>query len=93
MHFELSEQKIRQLHEAGVFNGAGGTLPEPSLSIGDRGQQVKQLQEALNARGESVDTDGIFGPGTRAAVVSFQAKNGLTPDGIVGARTRAALGL
>jgi len=92
MHFELSDQKIRQLHEAGVF-GAGGTLPEPSLSIGDRGQQVKRLQEALNARGEHLETDGIFGPGTHAAVISFQARNGLTPDGVVGARTRAALGL
>lgn len=90
MHFELSDQKIRALHQAGVF-GATGTLAEPSLSIGDRGQEVKRLQEALRAQGENVDTDGIFGPGTRAAVVSFQAKNGLTPDGIVGARTKAAL--
>lgn len=92
MHFELSDQKIRELNEAGAF-GVTGTLPEPSLSMGDRGQQVKRLQEALNARGENLDTDGIFGPGTRAAVVSFQAKNGLTPDGIVGRRTSAALGL
>lgn len=93
MHFELSDQKIRELHAAGVFNGAPATLPEASLSIGDRGQQVKRLQEALNAQGEDLVTDGIFGASTHAAVVAFQARRGLNPDGVVGPRTRAALGL
>lgn len=93
MHFELSDQKIRELHAAGAFGSGGGALPEPSLSIGDRGQQVKRLQEALNAHGENLTADGIFGPATHAAVVSFQARNGLTPDGVVGPRTRTALGL
>lgn len=93
MHFELSEQKIRQMHEDGVFGSSAGTLAESALSIGDRGQQVKKVQEALNARGEHLTADGVFGPATHAAVVSFQARSGLTPDGIVGSRTRAALGL
>lgn len=93
MHFELSDQKIRELHAAGAFGGGGGTLPDVALSIGDRGQQVKRLQEALNARGEHLIPDGIFGASTHAAVVAFQARNGLTPDGVVGPRTRAALGL
>ena len=93
MHFELSDQLIRKLHADGVFSGAPSTLPEASLSIGDRGQQVRRLQEALNARGEELITDGIFGASTHAAVVAFQARHGLTPDGIVGPRTRAALGL
>lgn len=93
MHFEVSDQKIRDMHEAGAFNGAAGTLPPPSLSIGDRGQQVKKLQEALNALGETLVVDGIFGPGTHAAVVNFQARNGLTADGVVGPKTKAALGL
>ena len=93
MHFELSDQKIRELHAAGIFSGAPATLPDASLSIGDRGQMVKQLQEKLNAQGESLDADGIFGPGTHAAVIAFQAKHGLTPDGVVGPRTRTALGL
>jgi Putative peptidoglycan binding domain/D-alanyl-D-alanine carboxypeptidase len=93
MHFELSDQLIRKLHADGVFSGSPSTLPEASLSIGDRGQQVKKLQEALNARGEDLDPDGIFGASTHAAVVAFQARQGLTPDGIVGPKTRAALGL
>ena len=92
MHFELSDQKIRELHATGVF-GETGALPDVALSIGDRGQQVRRLQEALNAQGESLVTDGIFGASTHAAVISFQARHGLTPDGIVGSRTKAALGL
>ncbi len=93
MHFELSDQKIRELHTAGVFGGAPVTLPDVALSIGDRGQQVKKLQEALNAQGEDLTADGIFGASTHAAIVAFQARNGLNPDGVVGPRTRAALGL
>jgi hypothetical protein len=93
MHFELSDQKIRELHATGIFSGAPTTLPEAALSVGDRGQQVKKLQEALNAQGEDLVADGIFGPSTHSALVAFQAKRGLTPDGVVGPQTRAALGL
>ena len=37
--------------------------------------------------------DGIFGSNTLAAVKYFQRKNGLVVDGIVGAKTFAALGM
>lgn len=93
MHFELSDQKIRQLHADRVFTGAPATLPDPALSVGDRGQQVRRLQEALNARGEHLIADGVFGASTNAAVIAFQARSGLTPDGVVGQQTRRALGL
>jgi putative peptidoglycan binding protein/D-alanyl-D-alanine carboxypeptidase-like protein len=93
MHFELSDEKIRELHASGIFAGAPSSLPDMVLTIGDRGPEVKNLQEALNARGESIEPDGIFGTGTRAAVIAFQARNGLVPDGVVGRLTRAALGI
>lgn len=93
MHFELSDEKIRELAATGIFGGTG-QMPSPgTLSLGDRGQSVKRLQEKLNQQGAGLTADGVFGPATHAAVVAFQAQNGLTPDGIVGPRTRQALGL
>ncbi|HMJ26095.1 MAG TPA: peptidoglycan-binding protein [Pyrinomonadaceae bacterium] len=93
MHFELSDQKIRELHASGIFGSTGTPPTEGTLSVGDRGQTIKKLQEKLNALGADLTADGIFGPGVHAAVVEFQARNGLTPDGVVGPRTRQALGI
>lgn len=52
------------------------------------GEDIKALQQALK-----VDADGVFGPGTKAAVIEFQKSKGLTADGIVGPSTRSHLGL
>ena len=52
---------------------------------------VKLLQTALNAAGSSISVDGFDGPETEAAVKSFQEARGLTPDGIAGPITIAAL--
>jgi len=44
--------------------------------------QVRELQEALNARGYSVGVaDGIMGPNTRNGLRAFQRDQGLVPDG------------
>lgn len=56
-----------------------------------QGDDVKELQTLLNEHGFACDVDGIFGPGTDAAVCEFQEANGLAVDGIVGASTWAAL--
>ena len=40
-----------------------------------------------------VPADGVFGPGTEAAVKRWQARHGLASDGIVGPQTRRAMGL
>jgi peptidoglycan hydrolase-like protein with peptidoglycan-binding domain len=61
--------------------------------MGDRGPDVLALQQRLNALGADLEADGVFGTGTRAAVMAFQGSKGLRPDGVVGAKTRAALGL
>lgn len=59
----------------------------PTLSLGDRGQDVKAVQRRLR-----LIADGRFGPQTRRAVQAFQAAAGLAPDGVVGPLTWAALG-
>lgn len=92
MHFEVADQTIRKWHEEGLLIPGRTTMPE-SLSIGDEGGEVRRLQEALIARGFDLLPDGDFGPITQAMVIEFQADNGLKPDGIVGPKTKAALGL
>ncbi|MDD3694314.1 MAG: peptidoglycan-binding domain-containing protein [Candidatus Pacebacteria bacterium] len=63
-----------------------------TLKVGSKGAQVTALQSALNSLGFNAGAaDGIFGNGTKAAVVAFQASKGLVADGIVGPATGAAL--
>lgn len=52
---------------------------------------VVELQRLLVANGLEVELDGLFGPGTHALVKWFQREHGLREDGIVGAKTWAAL--
>ncbi|MGC7870968.1 peptidoglycan-binding domain-containing protein [Desulfosporosinus sp. SYSU MS00001] len=64
------------------------------LREGSTGHEVMKLQELLRASGNSPGKiDGIFGPMTKTAVLSFQAKNNLVQDGIVGKNTWSALGV
>lgn len=64
------------------------------LKMGSSGSQVRTLQTKLNNWGYNAGkVDGIFGSATREAVKRFQRKNGLAVDGIVGAKTAAALGM
>ena len=65
-----------------------------ALREGDRGNEVRKVQEKLKQWGYYTgEADGIFGPKTAEAVRSFQRKNGLTVDGIVGTQTYRALGI
>ena len=58
-----------------------------------KGEDVRSLQKALKEAGQNPGTiDGVFGEDTKAAVVAFQRKAGLTQDGIAGEKTITALG-
>lgn len=49
---------------------------------------VRGLQSILNnVASNTLDVDGLFGPGTESAVISWQNENGLDADGIVGPMT------
>lgn len=65
----------------------------PTLRRGDDGAAVKELQTILNetVKYGGLEVDGIYGRATMAAVRAFQGDNGLTPDGICGPLTWAAL--
>jgi hypothetical protein len=60
--------------------------PRRTLKMGDEGDDVEWLQERL-----SVVVDGDFGPSTKRALIEFQERQGLTADGIAGAKTLATL--
>ena len=66
-------------------------FPGTNLSVGSRGENVRLVQQAINAlapfypgRLWILNTDGIFGNMTRDAVMAFQSIFGLPITGIVG---------
>ncbi len=64
------------------------------LRQGAKGGEVKEVQRRLKQWGYYTGSvDGVFGAGTRNAVIKFQKKNGLKADGVVGAATYKALGM
>jgi hypothetical protein len=67
-------------------------LPAATLKLGDHGNAVKELQRALRSLGSTVGTiDGVFGASTERALIAFQTAHHLSPDGVLGPATRAAL--
>lgn len=51
------------------------------------------MQQALNREGYSLDVDGGFGKKTLAALMDYQRRVGMTPDGVAGSKTWASLGV
>ena len=63
------------------------------LQKGQKGDDVKRLQEMLNASGlaDQIQADGIFGPKTEAALKQYQKAKGLTETGILDTKTMAVM--
>ena len=57
-------------------------INESNLKVGSKGEGVKALQTLLG-----IESDGIFGPKTKEAVIKMQKEAGLNADGIVGPKT------
>lgn len=94
MHFECSDDLVRRWAADGEFGGTGGAAAPPEqnlLSLGDRGYEVRAVQETLNAEGFSLLVDGSYGRDTQAAVMQYQSARGLGADGVVGSATWAEL--
>lgn len=94
--FPIIQADLTGLTQPGV-QAVGGSrlllLTKPLL----QGSDVKAVQEKLIALGFDLGksgADGFFGDATEKAVAEFQEREDLTPiDGIVGDRTKKALGL
>lgn len=62
------------------------------MRVGDRGEDVRNLQLILNGRGfECGKADGIFGSNTKKAVIAYQGSIGAAKDGEAGPITMNAL--
>lgn len=61
-------------------NGSSFGAERPTVSQGSRGDAVKTVQSIVGA----TPVDGVFGSGTKKAVIAWQTANGLKPDGVFG---------
>ena len=63
------------------------SLPTPILKQGDKGEDVANLQRALNKYSYKLIVNGIFDSLVLGAVKDFQKAHSLMADGIVGPKT------
>lgn len=78
--------------ESGPYGELGDKLP--TLTFDDRGSRVRAVQRKLLALGyDPGGLDGVFGPGSRRALIRFKRDHGLPPTGIVDDETYRALGI
>ena len=95
--FVTSGSKPTPILKSTASTSKGGNTVTVTLSIlksGSKGEQVRSLQQLLIAKGYGVGkdgADGVYGANTTAAVKKYQAAQKLASDGIVGAKTWAAL--
>ena len=77
------------INEAEEISGIPASWPGENLSVGARGDKVRQIQEQLARIAQvyssipSITPDGIYGPATRAAVEAFQTTFGLPATGVI----------
>ena len=82
------DDPVGENRRAGTFRGSN------VLQFGDRGSQVRRLQEQLSDRGFDPGLiDGVYGGQTENAVREFQRQNDLFADGVAGRATLVALGI
>ena len=71
-----------------VYRFTGSVDADISIRYGEYSSRVSNWQEFLNWAGFNCgQVDGKFGDGTLAQTKAFQARFGLTADGIVGPKT------
>lgn len=93
--FGLTMDDYRKAVEEAMEEGVEVTYVDvttgirPTIRKGDKGEDVRALQDMLNAFRQygGLEVDGVYGRNTEASVRAFQGDNGLTPDGITGPLT------
>jgi murein L,D-transpeptidase YcbB/YkuD len=88
-------EALAALRETAARGGWPQVPAGESLRPGDIDPRLPKIRARLLATGElpqPADVEGnAFGPATAAAVMRFQQRHGLDPDGVIGKRTVAAM--
>lgn len=85
----LTDAKYKKFTRVYRFNSSVNTTA--NIFYGEISKRVECLQKFLIWYGYDIVADGIYGEKSHEAVKDFQRKSGLVPDGIVGAKTIAAM--
>ena len=90
---KVDKTTLKKLESSSAVKANGSTTStqtsSSSLKKGDKGDEVKKLQQRLKELGYYSSTcDGDYGNVTVSAVKAFQKKNGLTADGVAGEATQ-----
>lgn len=89
----VAVKKLAELKSEGEQGNLPGQYPGVVLREGSSGPYVQEMQFYLDTVADftplvnNIGIDGLFGRGTRAAVINFQNLARLTPDGLVGQQT------
>ncbi len=83
---KLSRVTLFTVAAFAVISALPASSQARALRLGDRHPDVITLQQLLH-----VKADGVFGAGTKRALVRFQKAHHLTADGLAGPQTVAAL--
>jgi peptidoglycan hydrolase-like protein with peptidoglycan-binding domain len=87
-------QILQAVRRAWEDRNASGQPGRNYISVGDRGENVRTLQERLGQLGYFIAyPDGYFSEYTRSSVIAFQQNNRLNPTGVVDFQTWQVLGL
>ena len=83
-------KKYIKKESASSSSSSSGKEGDP-CSVGDKGPAVRWVQRKLKSLGYLSSVDGDYGSGTKAAVMAFQKRNGLSANGKANSKTIAKL--
>jgi len=82
---------LARMYSADAIPATAASVDYETVRPGDRGDVVVQVQDCLVQMGYLETVTGVYDAETEAAVKAFQRDNGLTADGVAGAKTLVIL--